>query len=183
MTSVKNWIEKEGENILREIGIKKGQKILDFGCGTGVYAVLASRIIGNSGIVYALDSDEEGLLKELINKINKENIKNIKIIKTSGEIKIPLADNSIDVVLIYDILHLLNHNEREELFREAYRILKKGAFVSYHATHLRSRYGVNLEEIQTKMKNYGFILTREFKKPMFHWSWIEDSNILNYKKN
>jgi len=182
MTNVNEWMRIEGEAILREIGIKEGQTILDFGCGAGNYAVLASRIIGNSGKIYALDSDKEGLLRELINKIKEENIKNIEIIKTSGEIEFPLADNSVDVVLIYDILHLLNDKEREVLFRESYRILKKGAFVSYHATHLGSSYSVNLEEIQTKMKKNGFILDREFKKPMFHWAWIEESNIFNYKK-
>ena len=106
MPSVENWIENKGESILREIGIKKGQYILDFGCGSGVYTLLASKIIGDKGRIYALDSDEEGLLSKLIKKLEKEQIKNVEIIKTSGDIKIPVDDESLDVVLIYDVYHL-----------------------------------------------------------------------------
>jgi len=182
MTSVKDWMEKEGENVLREIGIKKGQKILDFGCGPGNYTLLASRIVGESGKIYALDSDEEGLLKELTSKIRDDNIKNVEIVKTSGEIEFPLGDQSVDVVLIYDILHLLKKDERDDLFREVYRVLNKGGFVSYHLTHLEGSYDVNLEELHNKMKLNGFSLHKEFKKPMFHWAWIEDSLIYNYYK-
>jgi len=181
MTTVKKWMEKEGENILRDIGIKSGQTVLDFGCGSGNYTILASRIVGSAGKIFALDSDEVGL-SELLNKIKKDNIKNIEFITTSGEIEFPLPDEMIHVVLMYDVLHLLDDNERNKLFREAHRVLKKNGFVSYHATHLGSKYDVNLEEIHEKMKINGFRLDKDFKKPMFHWEWIEDSIIFNYYK-
>lgn len=183
MTRLQDWMDKEGEIILREIGIKKGQQILDFGCGTGVYTVFASRIVGGSGKVYALDSDEEGLLRDLISKIEKEKIKNIEIIKTSGEIEFPLSDESMDVVLMYDILHLLDDDERNKLFMEASRVLIKGGFVSYHATHRGGNEHFNLDKIHNKMKANGLYFNAEFKRPMFHWAWIEDSLILNYLKN
>ena len=32
------------------------------------------------------------------------------------------------------------------------------------------------------MENSGFKLVKEFKKPMFHWSWIEEGIIYNYYK-
>jgi ubiquinone/menaquinone biosynthesis C-methylase UbiE len=175
-------MDKEGEIILRDIGIKKEQQILDFGCGTGVYTVFASRIVGSSGKIYALDSDEEGLLRDLISKIEKEKIKNIEIIKTSGKIEFPLSDESMDVVLIYDVLHLLDNDERNKLFMEASRVLIKGGFVSYHATHREGKERFNLEDIHNKMKANGLYLNKEFKRPMFHWAWIEDSLIFNYLK-
>ena len=182
MTRLQNWMDKEGELILREIGIKKGQQILDFGCGTGVYAVLASRIVSSSGKIYALDSDEEDLLGDLISKIKTEKIKNIKIIKTSGEIEFPFSDESLDVVLMYDVLHLLDDDERKKLFQETSRVLRKGCFVSYHATHRGRSEHFNLEDIHNKMKTNGLYLNAEYKRPMFHWEWIEDSLIFNYFK-
>ncbi|MHA1491621.1 MAG: class I SAM-dependent methyltransferase [Promethearchaeota archaeon] len=182
MTSVEDWIKNEGMVIIRQIGIKNGQKILDFGCGSGVYAILASKVLGNTGKVYALDSDEEGLLGELIDKIKKYKIKNIEIIKTSGEISIPLNDESVDAVFIYDIYHLLDELEREMLIRESYRVLRKGGFISYHATHIGGQYNINLEKIHAKMKENGLQLKEKFEKPMFHWAWIEDSLIFNYFK-
>jgi len=37
------------------MGIKRGQTILDFGCGSGNYANPAALIVGRKGKVYALD--------------------------------------------------------------------------------------------------------------------------------
>ena len=36
---IKEWLNGEGENFLKDIGIKKGDVILDFGCGDGPYAI------------------------------------------------------------------------------------------------------------------------------------------------
>ena len=43
------------ENILKEVGIKPGFYILDYGCGAGSYTIPAAQLVGNSGKVYALD--------------------------------------------------------------------------------------------------------------------------------
>jgi len=34
------WLEKDGVEFLREMGLSKGQIVLDFGCGTGNYALI-----------------------------------------------------------------------------------------------------------------------------------------------
>ncbi len=182
MTNIDDWINNKGESILKEVGIKKGQTILDFGCGSGVYTVIISKIIGQEGKIYALDSDEEGLLEELNNKIERENLENIELIKTSGEIEFLLNDESVDVVLIYDIYHLLNQRERRELIKESQRVLKSGGFLSYHATHIGGAYNIDLKNIYSRMEENGLYLKERFEKPMFHWTWIEDSQILNYYK-
>ena len=43
------------ENILLEAGIKPGFHILDYGCGPGSYTVIAAKLAGEAGKVYALD--------------------------------------------------------------------------------------------------------------------------------
>ncbi|MFX1316453.1 MAG: class I SAM-dependent methyltransferase [Promethearchaeota archaeon] len=178
---MEEWLNFKGEIVLRELAIKKGQKILDFGCGSGIYSLIASKIVGTEGKIYALDNDEEPL-DELIKKIQVQNIKNIEIIKTSKEIEIPIKDNSIDIVLVYDVFHLLDKEDRIKLLKESYRILKnKTGFLSYFATHI-GYHGIDLEEIQKSMENYGFKLANIFKKPMFHWSWIEEGTIYSYYK-
>ena len=58
------WEEQEGVIFLRKIGIKIGQTVLDFGCRVGHYTIPAAEIVGNSGIVYAIDSEQQAL-KEL----------------------------------------------------------------------------------------------------------------------
>ena len=50
---IKKWLEKDGEQFLRKIGLKEGQTVLDFGCGEGHYAIPAAKIVSNKGKVYA----------------------------------------------------------------------------------------------------------------------------------
>ena len=178
---MEEWLNSKGESILRSYGIKNGQYLLDFGCGSGVYSVIASKIVGDKGKIYALDSDENAL-EDLSDKINNLNINNIEIIKSSREISIPLKSNSIDVVLIYDVYHLLDKDDRVRLLNEIYRILKKSnGILSYFATHIGS-YGIQLNKVQDLIEKTGFKLINQSKHPMFHWKWIEEGTVLNYKK-
>ncbi len=47
------------ELILRELNIFSGQIILDAGCGTGYMSKEFSKILNNTGKVYALDPDNK----------------------------------------------------------------------------------------------------------------------------
>jgi len=51
---MERWEVKEGVGFLREIGVKPGQIVLDFGCRAGHYTIPAAKIVGNKGIVYAV---------------------------------------------------------------------------------------------------------------------------------
>jgi SAM-dependent methyltransferase len=42
-------------NILKEVGIRPGFCVLDYGCGSGSYIIAASELVGDSGKIYALD--------------------------------------------------------------------------------------------------------------------------------
>ncbi|MFX1408769.1 MAG: class I SAM-dependent methyltransferase [Promethearchaeota archaeon] len=178
---MEDWLNFNGEIVLRELDVKKGQKILDFGCGSGIYSLIASKIVGEAVKIYALDYNEESL-EELMKKIQAQHIINIEIIKTSKDIEIPIKDNSLDIVLVYDVYHLLDKEERIRLLKESYRVLKKKTgFLSYFATHI-GYHGIDLDVVQRQMEINGFKLTNTFKKPMFHWSWIEEGTIYNYYK-
>ena len=43
------------EEEIRKLGLKEGQKILDYGCGIGSYTFPAAKLVGEKGRVYALD--------------------------------------------------------------------------------------------------------------------------------
>ena len=75
--------------VLRQVGIKRGQTLLDFGCGYGTYAIPAAKIVGVRGIVYALDKDKE-ILDKLMQKAVSQNLRNIeKMVMMDGiEIRI-----------------------------------------------------------------------------------------------
>ena len=42
--------------------LKPGSTVLDLACGKGTYSIFLSKIVGEEGLIYALDLWEEGLL-------------------------------------------------------------------------------------------------------------------------
>jgi len=50
-------IESRAIELLERIGISKGQTVLDFGCGYGIYTIPVAKIVGKQGRVYALDKE------------------------------------------------------------------------------------------------------------------------------
>ena len=182
MTSVEEWKANIAPKILKEIGFSSRQTIVDFGCGTGIYDVILSEIIGPNGKIYAIDSDEKNLLSQLIDDIEKHKLRNIEVIETSGEISLPLKDNIADFFLVYDVMHIIEEEERKMLIKEASRVLKNEGQISYHATHVNGENDDFINEIHKLMKEQGYLLKKTFHKPMFHWSWIQDSWIFNYQK-
>jgi len=125
-------LEPHAFEALEKAGIKRGKTILDFGCGSGTYTIPAAKIVGKEGIVYALDKDKKAL-DELLQKAESAGLENIKRIDTSGELKIPLADESVDIVLLYDVFHSYYFSQmadRRKLLEEVYRVSKRDALSS-----------------------------------------------------
>ncbi|MFO7796178.1 MAG: class I SAM-dependent methyltransferase [Promethearchaeati archaeon] len=178
---MEEWLNSKGEIILREIGIRESQKVVDFGCGEGVYSIIISKIIGETGRVIAIDKNQERL-DELREKIVEHNIDNIELLHLPEDSTLPIEDTSIDVFLLYDVYHLLDKKQRLRVIEEAARVLHEDGLLSYHATHLDS-YEVNLKEVKKHMQEHNLVFKKKYKKPMFHWSWIEEGVILNFFKN
>ena len=47
--------------MLAEVNIKPGDSVLDYGCGPGAFTIGIAEVIGQSGIVYALDIHPLGI--------------------------------------------------------------------------------------------------------------------------
>ena len=58
---IKSWMGKDGVLFLYNIGLKKGQSVLDYGCGEGHYTIPAAEVVEKDGMVYAFDKDKEAL--------------------------------------------------------------------------------------------------------------------------
>ncbi|MEW5764891.1 MAG: class I SAM-dependent methyltransferase [Acidobacteriota bacterium] len=86
--------------ILRKIGLKRGMTFADVGAGTGFFSLPASRIVGPSGRVVALDVSKE-MLEHLIAKGPPGWVET----KICGEASLPLADGAADLVLACFVLH------------------------------------------------------------------------------
>lgn len=110
--------------IFDELMLKQGDVFLDIGCGAGDYSIHASKIIGDSGKVYAVDRQEKStaVLRERVEELG---IKNIKVSASDITKTLPIKDRSIDVCLIATVLHALDFDKyKENIFKELMRVLK-----------------------------------------------------------
>ena len=118
------------ELILRETGLKKGNTLLDIGCGEGFFSIAASQIIGKRGKVYAVDNYTESI-DVLRERITRDNIVNIEAIVADVTKKIPLGDQVIDVGLMVNVLHgFFANREIDGTMREVARVIKHGAILA-----------------------------------------------------
>ena len=117
---------QDSKLIFKELGLCAGDVFLDLGCGAGDYAMVAAKIVGDSGIVYALDRWEE-VAKALSDKAASQGFRNIRALQSDIVSKLPLEDKTIDTCLIAQVLHGINSPENtRNLVMEISRVLKPG---------------------------------------------------------
>ena len=63
--------------VLVAAGLKLGSIIGDFGAGAGFYATAAGQIVGDKGLVYAIDI-QEAPLKNIASEARLQNLRNMK---------------------------------------------------------------------------------------------------------
>ncbi len=120
--------------ILEEVNIEQGNHILDFGCGHGSYTFIASESVGDEGKVYA--QDVVRLALDMIEKkASKLKLDNISTICSDCSTGIP--DESIDVVLLYDVFHLLG--DPGAVLEELRRVLRPDGIMSFSDHHMSGR--------------------------------------------
>ena len=119
-------------DVLNEIGIKPGFHILDYGCGPGSYSIIAAEMVGMAGKVYALDIHPLAL-RQVGNAASKKRLANIETIHSDCATGLP--DDSIDIVLLYDVFHALS--DRNEVLEELHRVLKPDGILSFSDHHMK----------------------------------------------
>jgi arsenite methyltransferase len=103
--------------------VREAETIVDLGSGAGIDVFLSSKKVGGSGKVIGIDVTDEML--EKARKNAKENgYTNVEFRKGDIEKKIPLDDNSVDLVISNCVINLTTN--KVNTFKEVYRILKQG---------------------------------------------------------
>jgi ubiquinone/menaquinone biosynthesis C-methylase UbiE len=102
--------------------LTSGETVLDLGSGAGFDCFLAARRVGPKGKVIGIDITPEMLVKARENAV-KGGYKNVDF--RPGEIeRLPVADESVDVIISNCVINLSPH--KDQVFREAFRVLKPG---------------------------------------------------------
>ncbi len=102
--------------------LKPGDAVADIGAGTGYYSRRLARAVGEKGVVFAVEIQQE-MLDDLTNKMAELDIKNVKPIL--GTITDPhLPAESVDLIFMVDVYHEFDHPF--EMVRAMTRALKLG---------------------------------------------------------
>jgi len=104
-----DWLEREEremeENtslLLKNLAVKPGMVVADIGAGSGYHSALLSKMVG-TGKVFAVDVEPE-MIAYLNARIKQEKLSRIVPI-LSTEQKVPLPENTIDMMLLVDVYH------------------------------------------------------------------------------
>lgn len=105
---------------LTEIGLREKMAFLDVGCLLGFYSFSASSIVGEKGLVYALDKNPD-CIAHVENKIKRQGTHNVKTITASAE-QTSLPAESVDMVFLHLVLHDIP--DKQTAMQEFNRVLK-----------------------------------------------------------
>ena len=108
--------------------VRRGDVVVDLGCGAGLDVFLASKMVGPNGHVHGVDMTPEMLA---IARRNGEEVarrlgypaSNVSFHESVME-EIPLESDTVDVVISNCVINLSHH--KDQVFREIFRVLRPG---------------------------------------------------------
>ena len=131
------WLEREDREaeqrpaeVIRAMGLKGGEVVVDLGCGTGWFARRLAKVVGPRGKVYAVDIQPE-MLELLRGYLAKEEIANVEpVLGTESDTK--LDPGSVDWILMVDVYHEFQQPKAMlEAIRRSLKPKGKVALVEY----------------------------------------------------
>jgi len=165
--------------VLSTIELKEGNVLLDAGSGDGYMSLTASSIVGENGTIYAVDIYEESM-EILKNEIKNKYIENITPVIADITEKIPVADESIDVLYMGNVLHgFVENDEVETVMGEIRRVVKSnGVFTVVEFKKEESKHGPPLsvkiapDDVKKIVENYGFKVKKVEDVGTYHYAVI-----------
>ena len=179
-TAVAAWYRQDGARFLRQLGVSSGDRVLDFGCGMGGYAIPLAQVVGSDGKVIAVDKNPthlEALRARLAEELDR-NVVDVHL--TEGDLALAwIADHFLDGVLLFDVLQFVFDWDR--LFSTLRRLLKPKGLVFINPSHLSHPGEVDVKRLKERMKDHGFVLERTKRALVMHYDFLSEEEILVFR--
>src|ERR671913_2457781 len=108
---------------LHHAAAKEGETVVDLGSGAGIDVFLSANKVGRSGKVIGIDLTDE-MLEKARRNARENDYTNVEFRKGDIEKRIPVDDNSVDLVISNCVINLTTN--KVDTFKEVHRILKQG---------------------------------------------------------
>jgi len=137
--NITGWMiaELEKSAVERLLSHYRGCSILDAPCGSGK---LFPRLIEQRHTIIGID-----ISKEMLTRIPRTEMEKSQLIR--GDLrKIPLANESVDVVICVRFIHRIPEQDHGEVLREIYRVCKNNAIIYFSIRDITTNYIVAFEK-------------------------------------
>jgi SAM-dependent methyltransferase len=174
------WLLEEGERLLKKVGIRRGDLVLDFGCGRGCYSIPAAKIVGDRGTVFALEKSKY-LVNELIGEASSRGLRNVVPARCLDELKRILAGKRLNAVLFYDVIHSYYFTcaQRKSLLQSVAPLVAGNGLVSIFPRHMST---AEVREVGKTLHRLGFLFQTHFDAELVHDERYTSGRIYNFRK-
>lgn len=151
------------EQVVSELDLAVGDKVLDFGAGAGYWAIPMAQVIGASGHVYVTDAKTENL-SVIKSKAQRLGLDNLSYFHASYNSPLMPIQTKVDLILCSNILSLVD--EPDKLLSNLKKLAKGGTKLVIVDWNEKTPIGpdakerVDVETLILKMNKLGF----DFKK-------------------
>lgn len=116
----------DSKTLADALAVRPGSVVLDLACGKGAYSLFLSEAVGETGLIYAVDLWEEGLL-QLGEQIEIRNITNISTLLADAAGRLDIDDHSLDLCLMATVLHDFKEaGQADAVLKEMEALLRPG---------------------------------------------------------
>jgi ubiquinone/menaquinone biosynthesis C-methylase UbiE len=140
---IRRWLQNPDK--ILEPFIKPSQTVVDLGCGPGFFTLAMSKLVGESGMVIAVDL-QEAMLQKMTAKMKKQGLMHRVVAHQCSETKLGVT-KPCDFVLAFYMIHEVP--DAAALLKEVYGMLSPGGSLLI----VEPKIHVSLADFESAVKN------------------------------
>lgn len=184
----RKWLDADGAALVRGLGVQPGDRVLDFGCNWGAYAIPLAQRVGPGGEIVAVERNPKAI-RALRRNLEKRAVRNIRIADDWAVVRGAAGARTFQAILLFDVLHMMPADERARLYADVREMLADDGRLAIHPKHTRenqpARHFSSCSEadVRAEIESAGFRLAERREVRLWHGHDQEAGCLLVFAKN